>query len=60
MASASADFIVSPSGAVSSVPPENNDGVMAEAVVNFPGLEWFPAGVPWPEVAKSPVSHDRL
>ena len=45
MASAGSEFAVSSSGAGSSVPPENNDGVVAEVVVNWPGLEWFPVGL---------------
>jgi len=58
--SAGSDSAVAASGAVSAVPPENDDVVEAEVVVNFPGLEWFPAGLPWPEVANSPVSQEKL
>ena len=59
--SAGSDSAVAASGAVSAVLPENDDVVVeAEVVVNFPGLEWFPAGLPWPEVANSPVSQENL
>ena len=55
MASAGSEFAVSSSGAGSSVPPENNDGVVADVS----GSELARAGVVSGRT-KSPVRHDRL
>ena len=56
----SEDSSVGPPNAVISATPPDNYNVEAEAAVKLPGLEWFPAGMPWPEVTKSPVSHEPL
>ena len=55
----SEDSPVAPPNAGSAIPPDNYD-VEAEAAVNLPGVDWFPKGKPWPELAKSPVSHEKF